>query len=358
MLEVISVILTFAPFILILWLANLGQRLRERDLPYMPPVVVAYTFLILLYLFLALGGFVLLIAWVVFTNQPELITQAAPAMLLKPDSIASWPWLVFGTLIPALLGLALLLKPVRRFCARFLAIDPGHPVHTVALSMSMMAIISMGFTMGIGLRTLSVQVAEQMEQTGAAPISLATLWVQALMFVLTALIGVGWLSRRSFRAALTRLGVVRPTGRQVLIGLGLAPLLALAVISFEALINVAGLGMNPDVEALTEQLLGPLFASPIGILSVGLAAAIGEEPLFRGAIQPRFGILVTALLFAVVHNNYGFSFATLVVFGLGLVLGLVRVRYNTTTAMITHALYNSILGTMAYLAAQYVMQQQ
>ena len=51
MLELISVILTFAPFILILWLANLGQRLRERELPYMPPVVVAYTFLILIYLF-------------------------------------------------------------------------------------------------------------------------------------------------------------------------------------------------------------------------------------------------------------------------------------------------------------------
>ena len=358
MLELISVILTFAPFILILWLANLGQRLRERELPHMPPVVVAYTFLILIYLFLALGGFVLLIAWVVFTNQPELAAQAAPGMLLKPDQIASWPWLVFGTLIPALLGLLLLLKPVRRFCARFLAIDPGHPVHAVALSMSMMAFISMGFTMGVGLQTLSLQVAEQMEQTGAPPISLATLWTQAFLFVFTALIGVGWLSRRSFGAALLRLGVVRPTGRQVLIGVGLAPLLALVVISFEALVSGVGLGVSPDVEALTEQLLGPLFASPIGILSIGLAAALGEETLFRGAMQPRFGILVTALLFAVVHNNYGLSFATLVVFGLGLVLGWVRVRYNTTTSMITHALYNTILGSIAYLAAQFLIQQQ
>ena len=43
--------------------------------------------------------------------------------------------------------------------------------------------------------------------------------------------------------------------------------------------------------------------------------------------------------------------------GLGLVLGVLRNRYNTTTAMITHAFYNSILATIAYIAAQAVMQK-
>jgi hypothetical protein len=49
------------------------------------------------------------------------------------------------------------------------------------------------------------------------------------------------------------------------------------------------------------------------------------------------------------HNNYGFSMSTIVVFGLGLILGLVRIRANTTTSMIVHAVYNSTLGVLAYL---------
>jgi uncharacterized protein len=111
-----------------------------------------------------------------------------------------------------------------------------------------------------------------------------------------------------------------------------------------------GVGGDPDVEKLTEQLLGPLFRSPFGILTIGLAAGLGEETLMRGAIQPRFGLLLTSLIFAILHNNYGFSMSTIVVFALGLILGLVRMRYNTTTAMIVHAVYNSSLGVLAYLS--------
>ncbi|MBK8046275.1 MAG: CPBP family intramembrane metalloprotease [Anaerolineales bacterium] len=117
-----------------------------------------------------------------------------------------------------------------------------------------------------------------------------------------------------------------------------------------AIAGAMGMGEDQEVSELTETLLGTLLSSPLGILSIGLAAAIGEEPLFRGAAQPRFGLLVTSVLFALVHNNYGLSFATVIVFGLGLVLGLIRIRYNTTTSMITHAVYNSTLVTVSMLA--------
>ena len=103
------------------------------------------------------------------------------------------------------------------------------------------------------------------------------------------------------------------------------------------------------MERLTEELLGSLFTSPLGIITLGIAAALGEEPLFRGAVQPRFGLLLTALLFAVLHSNYGITLSTLIVFILGLVLGWLRIRYNTSTAMITHAVYNMSLGLLAYL---------
>ncbi len=66
-------------------------------------------------------------------------------------------------------------------------------------------------------------------------------------------------------------------------------------------------------------------------------------------MQPRFGLIFTTLLFALLHSTYGVSIATLIVFGVGLVLGLLRMRYNTTTAMVAHAVYNMTLGLIAML---------
>jgi hypothetical protein len=96
-------------------------------------------------------------------------------------------------------------------------------------------------------------------------------------------------------------------------------------------------------------MIGPLTQSGFGILTLGLAAALGEETVFRGAMQPRFGLLLTSILFALLHSTYGLTLSTLLVFIVGLVLGLLRLRYNTTTAMITHAVYNISLGVIAYL---------
>ena len=82
---------------------------------------------------------------------------------------------------------------------------------------------------------------------------------------------------------------------------------------------------------------------------LGLAAALGEESIFRGAVQPKLGLLLTALLFALLHSQYGLSFSTVAVFGVGLILGVLRLRANTSTTMITHAVYNISLGLISYL---------
>jgi membrane protease YdiL (CAAX protease family) len=123
------------------------------------------------------------------------------------------------------------------------------------------------------------------------------------------------------------------------------------VLVIEALASFLGLGADADVERLTEQLLGSLFTTPLGILTIGLSAGLGEESVFRGALLPRFGLILTSIFFALVHSNYGITLSTLVVLILGMVLGLLRMRYSTTTAMIAHAIYNMTLGLIAYLSA-------
>ena len=74
-------------------------------------------------------------------------------------------------------------------------------------------------------------------------------------------------------------------------------------------------------------------------LVLGVSAGIGEEVLVRGALQPRMGLLWASVLFAAGHVQYTW-FGMLTIALLGLVLGVVRIRANTTTAIVVHALYD------------------
>jgi membrane protease YdiL (CAAX protease family) len=65
-----------------------------------------------------------------------------------------------------------------------------------------------------------------------------------------------------------------------------------------------------------------------------------------------FGIGATAFLFATAHVQYGITPVTLVVFVIGIILGLIRRRFNTTTSIFVHAGYNLVLGILSLLALQ------
>ena len=348
--EVISMFLLFAPLIFILVLANVAEARRQRDEPYQGWAVTSYVILGLVYGLAILGGLLINLLSVLMVRQPQLLdqlgmSQGADSPLLQFDSL---PLLGFGLWVPSIIGLLLLLPPVRRLLARFMPIDAASPVHAVALALSVLVAIQLLFTMGVGLTNLADTLAEQ-EAQGATTNTMLGLWIQQIMTAVFALFGVGWLVRRDGAATFRRLGLVVPTlGNVVLgivIGLGMVPV----VMAVERLSAQFNIGADPGVEKLTEQLLGPLFTTPLGIVTLGASAALGEETLFRGALQPRFGFILTALLFALVHSNYGISLSTLIVFLLGLVLGIVRMRVNTTTTMIIHALYNMSLGLLAYL---------
>jgi membrane protease YdiL (CAAX protease family) len=77
-------------------------------------------------------------------------------------------------------------------------------------------------------------------------------------------------------------------------------------------------------------------------LGVGLAVGIGEELLFRGLLQPAFGLFPTALLFTVLHGQYGLSPALGFVFLQGLGYGWLRKRYGTWASLMAHVVYTTI----------------
>jgi membrane protease YdiL (CAAX protease family) len=93
--------------------------------------------------------------------------------------------------------------------------------------------------------------------------------------------------------------------------------------------------------------LGPAAAVLFSLL-IGLGAALGEETLFRGAVQPVFGIFPTSVLFASMHIQYGPSVLLVFIFLLSIGLGLLRRRFNTTASFIAHAGYNTLGILLSY----------
>ena len=85
-----------------------------------------------------------------------------------------------------------------------------------------------------------------------------------------------------------------------------------------------------------ETLSGSLVAS----LLFACLTGISEEILYRGALQPVFGILLSSLFFTLIHVQYAFTPAALILFLVSLGFALLRKRYSTSAAIIAHASYN------------------
>jgi membrane protease YdiL (CAAX protease family) len=343
MTETLSLLTMFVPLFFIVWLANVAEARRRRQEPYEGLALVVYVFMVVLYGVGVLIGVLLQFGAMVAALDPTIFEE-----LGQDAPFASLPLLALGLWLPSLFGIILLLPAVRRRFARFTPLDPESPVHAIALSLSMLVLINLIMTLGIGLGNLA-DILATTEATESN--TLITLWMQQILTALLALVGVGWLTRRNWGETVARLALTLPSGREWLIGLGTGLGMVPVVLLIEALASAMGLTPDADVERLTEQLLGSLFTTPLGILTIGLSAGLGEETLFRGALLPRFGLLLTSILFALVHSNYGITLSTLVVLLLGLLLGWLRLRYSTSTAMITHAVYNMTLGLLAFLSA-------
>ena len=239
-------------------------------------------------------------------------------------------------------GMLVTLTPIRRLLARLMRLDLASPVHTLAL-------VLVGYLAGQSALTLSQGGLEGLAAT-AEPTSISFVVLSELLFAFVALLGVGILVRRHGRELMQRLGLVRPQPNHLLVGVGLIGVLVV----FQFIAGLAWVLMNPSQAEVLEDVNSILLADMDTLwewLVLALAAGIGEELLFRGALQPVMGLGFTAVVFAVVHVQYGFSPILLFVVILAVILGLVRRYYNTTTAIFIHVGYDFVLGLFALLAA-------
>lgn len=337
--EIITNLSMFLPFLVLLYFINLSERDRTPDNPNAGNrlALTLYIIVIIVYsLFVVLGLLLQLTSFLV--QNPEfaaLYSQDELDIVSKTFGVGTGFW------VPSLIAILLFIPAIRQSIAKWIDIDPQNRIHTLSLVLSMVIFIQWGVTLGFGLDTINETIEESSEVS-----LLISLWSQDLLLFLISLIGVGWLTRRSFHQSMERLGLKAITWKEGLLGLAIGLIMMFIAIVIETM-AIHFDWIDPNIQEVTEKSLGPLFESIPGILTLGLAAALGEETIFRGALQPRFGVFYTSILFALMHANYGLSIVTLVIFLLSLILSWARNRYNTTVCMIIHASYNIGIGIVS-----------
>ena len=171
-----------------------------------------------------------------------------------------------------------------------------------------------------------------------------SLWGSLIGLSLLALGGVGYRLRRNGRETMERLGLRPITSPQwIAVGLGVAALMILNS-GAEWIQRTWFPALADHDHQVTEMITRGLNLADI--LLLGISAGVGEELAIRGGLQPRVGVMRAAALFALLHVQYSW-FGVLVIFGLGLILGAIRLRTSTTVAILVHALYDMVAVFLA-----------
>jgi membrane protease YdiL (CAAX protease family) len=260
--------------------------------------------------------------------------DAAGAGLLTagPGAQSRLP-LDFGFMATALIAAALASQPVRERVAKRLPLDPDNPVHALAL---VLGVIFFGTQVSAILFTSLA--------TTQTTLGVGDLVAQDVGLLILAAAGVGIFMRRDASQVAARLGVVVPAWWHVVLALAAAGAMFAFSQAMIELTRVWTPGVYEQVNASTSQIFGGLDSAPLGIAVLALAPGICEEILFRGALQPRIGLIATALLFTASHSDYGLSLYLVSVFVSALGLGLIRRFTNTTASATAHVAYNLLAG--------------
>ncbi len=252
---------------------------------------------------------------------------------IDPDTIdlalvAEVALLLLGVFVAAFASLIGFSRRFRVWLARYLPFDLDSLLHTMALVVILALILIPPVPLLVaGVPPyLSDQFLVLMLDSGALFADTVTLNAYTLFWTLIGSFFIaGLFVRRTPREVLERLGLVRPTVKEVTFAIGAAFVLVAAFHFIDpalaALVGWFGLPVT-DTDAVNLLFAGTLTVP--GIIVASIAAGFGEEVSIRGLLQPRFGILLPALLFASLHA-FQYSWDGLIsVFLAGIVFAYIR----------------------------------
>jgi membrane protease YdiL (CAAX protease family) len=165
-------------------------------------------------------------------------------------------------------------------------------------------------------------------------------------------------ARRAGPTAFGYIGLTLPTLRHLLIGLGLTA--AFWGVSEGSFHLFPMYDQSPQLIQEYQSILGNPAALAVYWITLVVTAPVFEEIIFRGFLirgwsESRIGamgaIVLSSAVFALAHPQYNVPTMTMV-FGLGLLLGLMRWRSGSTTLTIMlHMTWNLVAGIMIALHA-------
>jgi uncharacterized protein len=253
-----------------------------------------------------------------------------------------------ATLLVGIVGVGLCVPPLRRVMGgrleRTFWTDPPN-----FLALWLFVVVLANNTVSLLLFVGEPDVSRLFPDERLSPGAVLT---NQLPFLVVALLGVGAGVQRNVRETLDRLGYGPVSFKQ----LGMVVLFVGAAFALSVAADALFMELQPDlyreVGEISDSLFNPRGLSPVSAvlfaLLVGAGAGLGEETLFRGAVQPVLGILATSVLFASMHVQYGPSLLLVYVFSLSVGLGLLRRYINTTASLLAHSAYNALGIISAY----------
>ncbi len=310
-----------------------------------------------------MGGLVFIMA----TSNNSTLTAPDEASTLANIPFSTGLALFIISLILGIFSVALTLsRPLRVGVQKFIVQSDGlekrkHPdsvVHTLAIILMLFAsVFTIGnFIIAGGIEGLAEEIGD---------INAIDLWSNFTLYVVLALLGVGIFIRRDLTRTFKRLGFRLPENkhyRQWFIN-GLKHLIIGAFVGFGMFWVQVGLSIiwqlfaSPETVAAQSAASQALFAALSGSLWLGFlvafTAGVGEELLFRGALQPIFGNIIVSIFFVMLHSQYILTPASLIILIVSLVFGFLRSHYTTPAAMMAHFVYNFTPFVIFALLSQY-----
>jgi len=278
------------------------------------------------------------------------LSGEVPAELYPPGLLA----ITAGAVLAAgLVGVALCVPTLLKIVGRRPPTFVTDPPVLLALWLFAMVLLTNNLIGIFGFDQLEEIGAFSLGTDGRLPVGL--LLASQLPFVVVAILGVGAGVRRGLRPTLARLGY-GPLGPK---DVGVVAVFVVGAFTVSVGADALFREVQPELYREVGEISGTLF-DPRGMgvgkavlfaLLIGVGAGLGEETLFRGAVQPVLGILPTSVLFASMHVQYGPSLLLGYIFVLSLGLGFLRRRFNTTASVLAHAGYNFVSVMAAYFFA-------
>jgi CAAX protease family protein len=239
---------------------------------------------------------------------------------LSPSELAAMLLLAAG------LSLLLAADRVRALVLRPLGLDPS-PVH---------AVVAVAIVLTV-LTSIVLFIVLQREPAASTALYPTDSMVSLVSDVAIALAGVGFMLTRDFRTAGARLDLRPLRVRHLAWALGVATLFHLVVGAMEWTESIVLPGFHALEERFDYEFVGIPRLAGAALVSVG--AGVGEEILFRGALQPRIGIVASAVLFAMLHVQYQVP-GILMILAVGLALGVLKRWTSTTFTVVVHVVYD------------------